>query len=161
MAFSLSTPTSLTSKPFSSLLLPSLSHLHPKPPISSSRKLSNFPPLRITAPSTPISVAEPDQEQDDVSSASISPDTTEEEIGETTMFSWHDHWYPVSLIEDLDPNIPTPFQLLGRDIVLWFSTKTTEWVALDDKCPHRLAPLSVRCFCWLLVWVLNHIFRFF
>ncbi|KAF2300695.1 hypothetical protein GH714_015194 [Hevea brasiliensis] len=57
-------------------------------------------------------------------------------------FSWRDHWYPVSLVEDLDPSLPTPFQLLGRDLVLWFDKASQEWVAFDDKCPHRLAPLS-------------------
>ena len=58
-------------------------------------------------------------------------------------FSWRDHWYPVSLVEDLDPAVPTPFQLLNRDIVIWKDPATSQWVALDDRCPHRLAPLSV------------------
>lgn len=62
----------------------------------------------------------------------------EEESGK---FLWRDHWYPVSLIEDLDPKIPTPFQLLGRDIVLWQDAEGN-WKAFEDKCPHRLAPLS-------------------
>ncbi|KAL9275969.1 Pheophorbide a oxygenase, chloroplastic-like protein [Drosera capensis] len=57
-------------------------------------------------------------------------------------FTWRDHWYPVSLVEDLDPSLPTPFQLVGRDIVLWYDKGSSEWVAFDDKCPHRLAPLS-------------------
>jgi nitrite reductase/ring-hydroxylating ferredoxin subunit len=57
---------------------------------------------------------------------------------------WRDHWYPVSLVEDLDPRVPTPFQLLNRDLVIWKDPKAGEWVALDDRCPHRLAPLSVR-----------------
>ncbi|XP_077246419.1 pheophorbide a oxygenase family protein with Rieske 2Fe-2S domain-containing protein [Tasmannia lanceolata] len=57
-------------------------------------------------------------------------------------FSWREHWYPVSLIEDLNPSRPTPFQLLGREIVLWKDNKSGEWIAFDDRCPHRLAPLS-------------------
>ncbi|KAH9327322.1 hypothetical protein KI387_007500 [Taxus chinensis] len=82
---------------------------------------------------------------------SINPSTTEdsdkgsdysEEIGERKdKFTWKDHWYPVSLIEDLDPKIPTPFQLLGREIVLWQDVQGN-WRAFEDKCPHRLAPLS-------------------
>lgn len=60
----------------------------------------------------------------------------------TDSFSWRDHWYPVSLIEDLDPQRPIPFQLLNREIVLWNDPKTGDWVAFDDRCPHRLAPLS-------------------
>ena len=27
--------------------------------------------------------------------------------------------------------------------MLWFDNSSSQWVALDDKCPHRLAPLSV------------------
>ncbi|KAF6171562.1 hypothetical protein GIB67_018086 [Kingdonia uniflora] len=61
---------------------------------------------------------------------------------ESEKFSWRDHWYPVSLIEDLDPNFPTPFQLLNREIALWKDKGSGDWVAFDDKCPHRLAPLS-------------------
>ena len=57
-------------------------------------------------------------------------------------FVWRDHWYPVSLIEDLDPSVPTPFQLLGRELVVWKDTQG-EWRVFLDKCPHRLAPLSV------------------
>jgi pheophorbide a oxygenase len=70
----------------------------------------------------------------------------DDESGEEVIdskFTWRDHWYPVSLLEDLDPLLPTPFQLLGRDLVLWFDKANQEWVAFDDKCPHRLAPLSV------------------
>lgn len=48
----------------------------------------------------------------------------------------------MSLIEDLDPRLPTPFQLLSREIVLWKDPKSNSWVAFDDLCPHRLAPLS-------------------
>ena len=27
--------------------------------------------------------------------------------------------------------------------MLWFDKSSSEWVAFEDKCPHRLAPLSV------------------
>uniref|UniRef100_A0A0D6QWB3 Rieske domain-containing protein n=1 Tax=Araucaria cunninghamii TaxID=56994 RepID=A0A0D6QWB3_ARACU len=65
----------------------------------------------------------------------------DENAEQTEKFTWKDHWYPVSLVEDLDPKIPTPFQLLGREIVLW-QDALGNWRAFDDKCPHRLAPLS-------------------
>lgn len=65
-----------------------------------------------------------------------------EDESSSSKFSWRDHWYPVSLIEDLDSSLPTPFQLLGREIVIWFDKANSQWVAFDDKCPHRLAPLS-------------------
>ncbi|KAL5717043.1 pheophorbide a oxygenase [Ranunculus cassubicifolius] len=88
-----------------------------------ARKIHKFSTsLRVSAP--PLTIEEQD---DDVSSSK---------------FSWRDHWYPVSLIEDLDPNLATPFELLGREIVLWKDRSTNNWVAFDDKCPHRLAPLS-------------------
>jgi len=66
-----------------------------------------------------------------------------EDESSSSKFSWRDHWYPVSLIEDLNASLPTPFQLLGREIVIWFDKANSQWVAFDDKCPHRLAPLSV------------------
>lgn len=45
-------------------------------------------------------------------------------------------------MEDLDPTVPTPFQLLNLPLVLWFHNSSSRWVALLDNCPHRLAPLS-------------------
>lgn len=66
----------------------------------------------------------------------------EEEETSGDAFVWRDHWYPISLIEDLDPTVPTPFQLLGRELVVW-KDQQGEWRVFVDKCPHRLAPLSV------------------
>ncbi|KAJ6895138.1 hypothetical protein NC651_021586 [Populus alba x Populus x berolinensis] len=68
-------------------------------------------------------------------------DESGEEVNDSK-FTWRDHWYPFSSLEDLDPLLPIPFQLLVRDLVLWFDKATQEWVAFDDQCPHRLAPLS-------------------
>ncbi|KAL0390050.1 UNVERIFIED_CONTAM: Pheophorbide a oxygenase, chloroplastic [Sesamum calycinum] len=96
-------------------------------------------PLRVAAPpSTPVTdISEEDQEKFDL----LIETEGSEEIP-SSKFSWRDHWYPVSLVEDLNPRYPTPFQLLNRDLVLWFDSSASEWVAFDDKCPHRLAPLS-------------------
>jgi pheophorbide a oxygenase len=66
------------------------------------------------------------------------PEKREEEAA----FVWRENWYPVSLIEDLDSSVPTPFQLLGRELVVW-KDQQGEWRVFEDKCPHRLAPLSV------------------
>eukprot|EP00899_Mesostigma_viride_P003131 jgi/Mesvir1/12819/Mv04890-RA.2 len=55
-------------------------------------------------------------------------------------FDWGSNWYPVSIIADLDPTAPTQFTLLNLPLVLWKSK--TGWRAFEDKCPHRLAPLS-------------------
>jgi len=54
----------------------------------------------------------------------------------------------------VDPLLPTPFQLLVRDLVLWFDKANQEWVAFDDQCPHRLAPLSVSLKIYVLFFSL-------
>ena len=55
---------------------------------------------------------------------------------------WQQAWYPVAYLEDLDPSRPTPFTLLGQDLVLWFERSSGTWRAFADVCPHRLVPLS-------------------
>ncbi|KAK1266669.1 hypothetical protein QJS04_geneDACA000259 [Acorus gramineus] len=94
------------------------------------RNPSQTPPRVATEEATTLGEEEEEGEEVSDSGSSDVP------------FSWRDHWYPVSLIEDLDRDRPTPFQLLGRDIVLWFDSAASKWVAFDDRCPHRLAPLS-------------------
>lgn len=89
-------------------------------------------PLRVAAP--PTQQQPPSQDQVEIQDS---------EENSPSKFTWRDHWYPVSLIEDLNPGVPTHFQLLNRDLVLWFDPKQSQWAAFDDKCPHRLAPLSV------------------
>lgn len=142
MAFSLSNPTPTPiafSKPFSTIAF--FSHDHHKAPERFSRRLPNLPPLRVTASPKPTPPAEEErQEQHTTVDNVVFPEF--EDADESSKFTWRDHWYPVSLLEDLDPRRPTHFQLLNRDIVLWFDKKSNEWVAFDDKCPHRLAPLS-------------------
>jgi len=55
---------------------------------------------------------------------------------------WQQAWYPVAYLADLDPSSPTPFTLLGQDLVLWFERSSGHWRAFADVCPHRLVPLS-------------------
>ncbi|KXZ51963.1 hypothetical protein GPECTOR_11g86 [Gonium pectorale] len=59
--------------------------------------------------------------------------------GET--FPWFEHWYPVAVLADLDPRKPHAAHLLGIPLALW-RDKSGTWHAVEDKCPHRLAPLS-------------------
>ncbi|GJW71843.1 pheophorbide a oxygenase, chloroplastic [Tanacetum coccineum] len=112
--------------------------LPPKPiilnsqPSSSAHRKRVFRPLKVAAPVTHISTESTDND----------PLKENENESGNEKFSWKDHWYPVSLIEDLDENIPTAFSLLNRDVVIWFDRVGNEWVVFDDKCPHRLAPLS-------------------
>jgi phenylpropionate dioxygenase-like ring-hydroxylating dioxygenase large terminal subunit len=57
-------------------------------------------------------------------------------------FDCKEAWYPVHYLEDLDKSKPTPFTLLGQDIVIWWDKQSNSWKAFEDKCPHRLVPLS-------------------
>ena len=57
-------------------------------------------------------------------------------------FDWQEVWYPVFYTEDLDKTKPAKFTLLERDLVIWWDRNTSEWKAFDDRCPHRLVPLS-------------------
>jgi phenylpropionate dioxygenase-like ring-hydroxylating dioxygenase large terminal subunit len=41
-----------------------------------------------------------------------------------------------------DKTKPYPFELLNIPIVLWHDASTQTWATVEDKCPHRLAPLS-------------------
>ncbi|CAE7939270.1 PAO, partial [Symbiodinium sp. KB8] len=50
-------------------------------------------------------------------------------------FVWQKAWYPMAVIEDLDP--------LGvsEDLVAWVDGDG-EWRVFEDRCPHRAVPLS-------------------
>lgn len=54
-------------------------------------------------------------------------------------------WYVAAWSHDLEPGKPVGTQILGELIVLWRSESGTI-TALEDRCVHRLAPLSLgRC----------------
>jgi phenylpropionate dioxygenase-like ring-hydroxylating dioxygenase large terminal subunit len=57
-------------------------------------------------------------------------------------FDYLRQWYPVYPLEDLAPNRPTGFELLGRRYVVWKPSGGREFRIFLDVCPHRLAPLS-------------------
>ncbi|MGK7923314.1 MAG: Rieske 2Fe-2S domain-containing protein [Trichodesmium sp.] len=59
-----------------------------------------------------------------------------------TEFNFFQHWYPLSPIEDLDPEIPVPVTLLGMRLVIWKPRYSENYQVFLDVCPHRLAPLS-------------------
>jgi len=53
-------------------------------------------------------------------------------------------WYVASWVQDLEPAKPASVSILGEPIVLWRAGDRL--VALEDRCVHRLAPLSLgRC----------------
>jgi phenylpropionate dioxygenase-like ring-hydroxylating dioxygenase large terminal subunit len=51
-------------------------------------------------------------------------------------------WYPVFYLRDLDRAKPQAFTLLDINLVLWWDKAAAQWQAFEDKCPHRLVPLS-------------------
>lgn len=59
-----------------------------------------------------------------------------------TTFDPKEAWYPVHYLQDLDKNRPNKFTLLGTDIVIWWDSEGATWRAFQDRCPHRLVPLS-------------------
>ncbi|NJK29744.1 MAG: Rieske 2Fe-2S domain-containing protein, partial [Acaryochloris sp. SU_5_25] len=59
-----------------------------------------------------------------------------------TDFNFFQHWYPIALLEDLDPKRPTPITLLGQHYVIWQPRDSNQYLVFHDQCPHRLAPLS-------------------
>jgi phenylpropionate dioxygenase-like ring-hydroxylating dioxygenase large terminal subunit len=57
-------------------------------------------------------------------------------------FNWAEVWYPVAYLSDLNKAQPTRFTLLEQDLVIWWDGIAETWRVFDDRCPHRLAPLS-------------------
>lgn len=57
-------------------------------------------------------------------------------------FNFWQNWYPVSPLEDLDPQKPTPVTVLGKQLVIWQSPLNQKYHVFLDLCPHRLAALS-------------------
>ncbi|WIA09707.1 hypothetical protein OEZ85_009091 [Tetradesmus obliquus] len=55
--------------------------------------------------------------------------------------NWYQQWYPLAIIKDLDPRRPNAARLLGIPVVMW-RDGSGAWRAFEDRCPHRLAPLS-------------------
>lgn len=61
---------------------------------------------------------------------------------------FHQNWWPVTTLEALDPSRPNVVELLGMKLVLYKSKpddnddNESSWTCLQDRCPHRFAPLS-------------------
>ncbi|MEA5496565.1 Rieske 2Fe-2S domain-containing protein [Limnoraphis robusta Tam1] len=60
----------------------------------------------------------------------------------SSKFNFFQNWYPLSPVEDLDPERPTPVTLLGLNLVIWKPKSSQTYQVFLDQCPHRLAPLS-------------------
>jgi len=57
-------------------------------------------------------------------------------------FKWTSYWYPVHVLESIDPERPHALQLLGKQLVLWRDGQG-KWQCMEDACPHRCAGLNL------------------
>jgi phenylpropionate dioxygenase-like ring-hydroxylating dioxygenase large terminal subunit len=57
-------------------------------------------------------------------------------------FNFFQQWYPLSPLQDLKRDRPTPVTLLGMRLVIWKPKGSDNFRVFLDQCPHRLAPLS-------------------
>ena len=72
-----------------------------------------------------------------------SPDTAILPGGsDPTVFAPQEAWYPIYFVSDLDKSKLARFTLLEQDLVIWWDKSADTWRVFEDKCPHRLAPLS-------------------
>lgn len=69
------------------------------------------------------------------------PATQEKSSSNSKPINWFQQWYPLAIIKDLDPQRPTAATLLGNPVVIW-RDGSGAWNCFEDRCPHRLAPLS-------------------
>ncbi|KAI5067053.1 hypothetical protein GOP47_0018205 [Adiantum capillus-veneris] len=83
------------------------------------------------------------EEEKDFEGEGIATSVQEEGgLSEARKFDWNAHWYPVAVVADLDKRVPTAVRILARDLVVWWDRHGKTWQVWDDRCPHRLAPLS-------------------
>jgi len=82
------------------------------------------------------------------SMAALTDSTTENAAADLTSsapdysrFDWMDHWYPVAWTRDLPVNAVTKVTLFDVDYCV-VNRGERGPLALEDKCPHRLAALS-------------------
>lgn len=60
---------------------------------------------------------------------------------EDEKFNWFKNWWVVQIVDNLETDRPNKIQLLNKDFIVW-KGHSGEWIAMDDECPHRMAPLS-------------------
>ncbi|XP_068637400.1 protochlorophyllide-dependent translocon component 52, chloroplastic [Aristolochia californica] len=128
------------------ILLPSSScllrfnFLLPKQYIPSIGPLSFRHPRRLCSNSRKISHVQVISASSAVSSAPMEAKEEAEEPEEK--FDWFANWYPLAPVCDLDKKVPHAKRVMGLDVVIWWDRTEETWKVFDDRCPHRLAPLS-------------------
>jgi len=58
------------------------------------------------------------------------------------VFDPQEAWYPIYYVKDLDKQNLSRFTLLEKNVVIWWDKSASTWQVFEDRCPHRLAPLS-------------------
>jgi hypothetical protein len=85
------------------------------------------------------------------SKAHISTGTTISSSSSGSSFQWLSQWYPVHVVDSIDPTRPHSIELLGKQLVLWKACSTVtaaaegaaggssaeHWQCFEDACPHR------------------------
>ncbi|KAI7742845.1 hypothetical protein M8C21_010658, partial [Ambrosia artemisiifolia] len=92
---------------------------------------SKFTKLNVISPSVSTQPAVPLEET-----------TQTDSCDQDDKFDWFSYWYPLMPVCDLDKRVPTGKKVLGLDVVVWWDRNDNEWKVFEDRCPHRLAPLS-------------------
>eukprot|EP00262_Sarcandra_glabra_P022296 TRINITY_DN983_c0_g1_i1.p1 TRINITY_DN983_c0_g1~~TRINITY_DN983_c0_g1_i1.p1 ORF type:complete len:540 (-),score=65.05 TRINITY_DN983_c0_g1_i1:125-1744(-) len=78
-----------------------------------------------------------------ISSEPLDPPALDLKVkGDQEKFNWFEQWYALAPVCDLDKRTPHARKVLGLDVVIWWDKIEGKWQVFDDKCPHRLAPLS-------------------
>lgn len=67
--------------------------------------------------------------------------TSNQTLSGPKTFDWKLQWYPVAVEHDVPRDEPYAFKLFDSNLVL-FEVAHGKWSVLDDRCSHRLAPLS-------------------
>ncbi|KAF5843469.1 Rieske [2Fe-2S] iron-sulfur domain-containing protein, partial [Dunaliella salina] len=70
------------------------------------------------------------------------PSTTSADIMADISHVWKRVWIPASPVNMLEKTKPNKVTLLGKDLVAWFDSAHQSWEVVEDRCPHRFAPLS-------------------
>jgi len=79
------------------------------------------------------------------------PAAKRQEIGlcpDRDAYDWYSHWYPVHIVENMDPARPHTTQLLGMDLVIWMACPDVDgehqlgsWRVSRDACTQCQGPL--------------------
>jgi phenylpropionate dioxygenase-like ring-hydroxylating dioxygenase large terminal subunit len=46
-------------------------------------------------------------------------------------------WWPIAALDNLNPAVPNPLELMGEKLVAWKPSPDAAWVVQSDRCPHR------------------------